>query len=366
MLAGILRFWKHLDSRLKQWTKPTTATLVRGTIADMTRSQTDLLVENAILRQQLIVLNRQVKRPQLTNSDRLRLVFLARCTRCWQQALHIVQPDTLLRWHRDLFRLYWRYKSRRKARKPRLPQATIKLIKQMATENRLWGAERIRGELLKLGIAVSKRTVQRYLTQVRHAPSGQQTWTTFIKNHARDIWACDFTVGHDLLFQPIYIFVIIELHTRRIVHTAVSRSPSDAWTAQQLREATPWANRPKYLIRDRDDKYGPLFVNVATASGIKLLKTPVRAPRANAICERLIGSLKRECLDHMLIWHCSQLQRIVRAYAAYYNRARPHQGIEQRLPDRSHQDYPRSTGPIIARPVLNGLHHDYARAAYLH
>ena len=122
---------------------------------------------------------------------------------------------------------------------------------------------------------------------------------------------------HDLLFQPVFIFVIIELHTRRMVHTAVTGSPSDAWTAQQLREATPWANRPKYLIRDRDDKYGPLFLNVATATGIKLLKTPVRAPRANAIRERLIGSLERECLDHMLIWHSAQLHRIVRAYVDY-------------------------------------------------
>jgi hypothetical protein len=212
MLAGILSFWTHLGSQLKQWTKPATAALVRGTIADLTRSQTDLLVENAILRQQLIVLNRQVKRPQLTNSDRLRLVFLARGTGYWQQALHIVQPDTLLRWHRDLFRLYGRNKSRSKARKPRLTQETIKLIKQMATENHLWGAERIRGELLKLGITISKRTVQRYMTQVRDASAGQQTWTTFIKNHARDIWACDFTVVLDLLFQPVFIFVIIELH----------------------------------------------------------------------------------------------------------------------------------------------------------
>jgi hypothetical protein len=125
-----------------------------------------------------------------------------------------------------------------------------------------------------------------------------------------------------------------------MVHTAVTRSPTDAWTAQQLREATPWALSPKYLICDRDDKYGPLFLNVATATAIKLLKTPVRAPRANAICERLIGSLRRECLDHMLILHCSQLHRIVREYVAHYNCSRPHQGIEQHLPDRSQPDYP--------------------------
>jgi hypothetical protein len=142
-----------------------------------------------MLRQQLIVLNRQVKRPHLTDADRLRLVPLARCTRFWQQALHIVQPDTLLRWHRDLFRLYWRFKSRKKNREPRVTQEGIDLIEQMAQENRLWGAERIRGELLKLDVEVSKRTIQKYLGKLRPSPAGSQTWGTFLKNHARHIWA---------------------------------------------------------------------------------------------------------------------------------------------------------------------------------
>jgi transposase InsO family protein len=332
----------------------------------MTRSKADLIAENAMLRQQLIVLNRQVKRPQLTNRDRLRLVLLARCTQFWQQTLHIVQPDTLLRWHRELFRLYWRYKSRKKNREPRIAQEVIDLIKQMAQENRLWGAERIRGELLKLGFKVSKRTIQKYLDKLRPSPTGSQTWGTFLKNHAQHIWACDFTVVHDLLFRPIFIFVIIELHTRHIIHTAVTYAPTDEWVTQQLREATPWGKRPKYLIHDRDKKYGPLFFNLIEHTGIQPLLIPVRTPQTNGICERFIGSLKWECLDYMLILHCRQAHRLVGEYVEYYNQARPHQGIEQQIPDWYEQDYPLATGSIIATPVLNGLHHDYSRAAYLH
>ena len=152
--------------------------------------------------------------------------------------------------------------------------------------------------MLKLGVKVSKRTIQKYMLKEHHNKSGQ-TWATFLKNHIRTIWACDFTVVYDLLFRPLYVFVIMELHTRRIVHTAVTRSPIDEWVAQQLREATPWGERPKYLIRDRDGKYGKWFA--AVAIGIEILKTPVRAPRANSYCEHLIGSLRRECLDHMHI-----------------------------------------------------------------
>jgi putative transposase len=233
---------------------------------DTTRSRADLIAENALLRQQLIVLSRQIKRPQLTKADRIRLVLLARCTRFWKQALHIVQPETLLRWHRDLFRRYWQRKSRNKKPKPRIASETIALIKQLEKKNHTWGAERIRGELLKLGIEVSKRSIQKYIAKVRQ--SSGQTWATFLKNHAGDIWACDFTIVFDLLFRPLYIFVIIELQTRCVVHAAVIASPTDSWTAQQLREATPWGEAPKYLIHDRDNKYGQLFSAVATSSGI--------------------------------------------------------------------------------------------------
>ena len=233
LIRSLKRFVSRVKQHLKQWSKPAIASIAVGSLSDLRRSRKDLIIENAMLRQQLIVLNRQVKRPQLTQGDRVRLVLLARLTEFWQQALHIVQPDTLLRWHRDLFRRYWRRKSKPEKRDPRISTETIELIQQMARENRLWGAERIRGELLKLGVKVSKRTIQKYMLKERQNRSGQ-TWSTFLKNHFRDIWACDFTVVNDLLFRSWYVFVIMELHTRRIVHAAVTRSPTDEWVAQQL------------------------------------------------------------------------------------------------------------------------------------
>lgn len=273
-----------------------------------------------------------------------------------------LETQPLLRWHRDLFRWHWRRKSESI---PHISTETIALIKRMVNENRLWGAERIRGELLKLGIKISKRTIQKYTrTQRRHRLG--QTWTTFLKGHMDDIWACDFTVVYDLLFRPIHIFVIMELHTRRIIHAALTRTPTDAWAAQQLREATPWGKKPKYLIRDRDSKYGKQFA--AAASGIQILKTPVRAPKANAFCERFMGSLKRECLDHRFVVNCGQLSRLVQQYIAYYNKSRPHQGLKQQIPDhsvRGSDPWPvgQPGGEIVATPVLGGLHHSYVRVA---
>jgi len=369
MNPTIILVWKYIfhwtKNQIKTFTKPSFGKIVNGAFSDITRTRADLIAENALLRQQLIIINRQIKRPQLMNKDRLSLVLLARCTQFWKQAIFIIQPDTLLRWHRDLFRFYWRWMSKSKKKESRISPETIDLIKQMAKENQLWGAERIRGELLKLGIRVSKRTIQRYLPKDRR--NSGQTWATFIKNHSRDIWTCDFTVAHDLLFRPIYIFVILELRKRQVVHTAVTTSPTDEWTAQQLREATPWNTGPKYLIRDRDSKYGKLFSSAAVGIGIKELKTPYQAPKANAFCERFIGSLKRECLDHMLILSQRQCKQIVKEYISYYNHARPHQGINQRVPSRDDQDKILTlSGRVKAKPVLNGLHHDYSIASQLH
>ena len=353
----------QLKQAINKWTRPTSFAVIAASLADLTRSRTELLIENAFLRQQVAVLSRQVKRPELTGGDRLAL--LARCTKFWEQALLIVQPETLLRWHRDLFRRYWRRKSKTKKRTPRIPQETIDLIRLMAKENRLWGAEHIRGELLQLAIKVSKRTIQKYMRKIRRHPTQNgPTWGTFLKNQAAGIWACDFTVVYDLLFRPLFIFLIIELQSRRILHTAVTHAPSDAWTAQQIREATPWGQRPRYIIHDRDSKYGQLFKSVVQGTGIEELKTPYRTPKANAICERAIGSLKRECLDHTLVLHRRQLQHVVKEYANYYNRSRPHQGIQQRVPDHFHHGYPQvQTGKIVSTPVLGGIHHTYSRVA---
>ena len=371
MLTAIINscksFLNRIKDKIKKITKPTTATLAAGAASDMTRSRQDLIIENAILRQQLIVLKRSVKRPKFTDGDRVRLTFLARLTNTWQSALHILQPETLLRWHRDLFRRYWKRKSKPKSRKPRIPLETIKLIKQMAIENPRWGAKKIRGELLKLGIKVHKRTIKRYMRQVRKRNSGQN-WATFLRNHSQDIWASDFTVVHTLFFKPIYIFIIMHHQTRRIVHAAVTTHPTDEWTTQQLREATPWDQKPKYLIRDNDGKYGDKFKDLLRSSGIEDKNTPPDAPRANSLCERLIGTLRRECLDHLLIINQQQLRRILNEFVTYYNQSRPHQGIDQHIPARFSEPRPQMTnkpkGKVIATPVLNGLHHSYGYAVH--
>jgi hypothetical protein len=258
-------------------------------LTDFTRTKPELLVENALLRQQLLILGRQAKRPAYTRIDRVLLVALARATRHWKQALVLVQPDTLLGWHRHLFRWIWRQRSKAASRKPKITAETVTLIRAMARDNRLWGAERIRGELLKLGIRVSKRTIQKYMRPERVRPSSQR-WSTFLHNHASEIWACDFLPVTDLLFRSLFAFFLIELKTRKVLHVGVTRHPTDAWVAQQLREATPYRQAPRFLICDHDSKFGPLFARVASGTGIKLLRTPIHAPRANAYCERFEGA----------------------------------------------------------------------------
>jgi len=354
-----------LRVRFIDWIKPLSPSLPLGTLADLARTKSELVAENALLRQQLIILKRQVKRPAYTKTDRILLVLLARAVRAWKQTLFLIQPETLLRWHREAFRLFWRHRSKAISHKPRVSAETIALIREMATENRLWGAERIRGELLKLGMHVCKRTIQKYIRQVRILPPRGQKWATFLRNHAADIWACDFLQVTDLFFRPLFAFFIIELKSRKVIHVGVTRSPTDPWVAQQLREATPYGQAPKYLIRDNDSKFGPCFARVATTSAIEILKTPFHAPRANAICERYLRSVRQECLDHLLIFREKQLQRVLNQYVVYFNRARPHQGIKQQIPE-----LPVSSAPlhnqrekVIAVPVLGGLHHDYRKVA---
>jgi putative transposase len=374
IVHGILTFMKRLTGvclqslhhRFVAWSKPDISSLLLLTLTDLSRSKSELVAENALLRKPLIILRRQVNRSVCTKTDRMLLVLLARMVRTWKQALFIVQPQTLLRWHRQGFKLFWRYKSRAPSATPKISVETVALIQEIARDNRLWGAERIRGELLKLGIHVCKRTIQKYMRGVRTSrPRGGQNWTTFLHNHAKDVWACDFLPVSDLFFRSLFAFFLIELQSRKVIHVGVTRTPTDAWTAQQLREATAFGEGPKYLIRDRDGKFGPCFARVAATSGIQILKTPYHAPRANAICERLLGSVRRECLDHLFILHEKQLDRVLHAYVQYFNRARPHQGIRQQIPERSGEHVPprRDDGQILSLPILGGLHHDYSRSA---
>jgi transposase InsO family protein len=346
------------------WLRPAAATHLRGTSADLLRSKSDLLIENALLRHQLVVLRRSGKRPVLTPADRTLLVLLAGHLRSWRQALQIIKPDTLLGWHRAGYRLFWRWRSRPRAGRPPLAESTIALIREMAAANPLWGAERIRGELLKLGISVAKRSIQQYLRGTRRPRPRGQTWSTFLRNQAKGIWACDFLHCTDLCFRTVFAFFIVEHATRRVVHLGVTRHPTDAWLAQQLREATPYGQQPKFLIRDNDGKFGPAFAHLARASGIRIIRTPVRTPRANALIERFFGSVRRECLDHMLILGERHLHQVLCEHTRYFNQARPHQGIRQAIPTPAAGPRLRQgMGTIRPVPVLGGLHHDYQRAA---
>jgi putative transposase len=239
---------------------------------------------------------------------------------------------------------------------------TLDLIRDMARRGRLWGAERIRGELLKVGIKVSKRTVQKCMRGVRGKGTGGQTWATFLRNHADRTWACDFIQTYDVLFRQIYAFFIVHVSSRLVIHVAATRNPTHAWTAQQLRNALMTTDPPAVLFRDRDDKFGLSFDDVAKGAGARVIKIAVRAPNMNAIAERFVGSARRELLDHVMLLGDEQLGSLRREYQAYFNESRPHQRIGQRMPanDTHHGDLSK---PVGVASVLGGLHVDYRRAA---
>jgi putative transposase len=358
-----------LEVRFKQWTQPAKTSQVASALTDLTRSKSDLIAENMFLRQQLIVLERQVTRPQVKPRDRQILMLLASRIREWRAALVIVKPETVVRWHRQGFKLFWRRKSQRGLGRPPIAAETIALIEEMAMSNRTWRTKRIQGELLKLGIKINKGTVKKYMRRARRGlppVKRGQTWATFISNHVDEIWSCDFVQTYDLLFRTVFVYFIVELGSRRVVHYGVTRAPSDVWVAQQVREATPYDERPRFLIRDNDSKYGQTFTRVAKDRRIDVLRTPIRAAKANAVCERFIGSVRRECLDHMIVLSDRHLQRLIGEYVAFFNHARPHQGIGQRIPDppEDAQCMARTgSARVVGYPVLGGLHHDYRRVA---
>lgn len=313
------------------------------------------------------MLKRSVKRPQLRIRDRIILVALSRVNNAWKDALHVVQPDTLLKSHRQMFKLVWWRKSRPKTRKPKVALDAIGLIRRIARANLLWGAERIRGELLTLGINISKRTVQKHAKMPRGPLPKGQSWETFLKNHADDIWACDFLQVYDLFFRPVFLFFIVEHRSRRVVHAAATRSPNESWVAQQLREATPFGEGPKYIIRDNDGKFGKRhtgqFDRIAEGSGIEVLHTPPKTPLCNALCERFLGSLRGEYLDHILILSEDHLRKVIVEYVRYFNESRPHQGIGQQVPEPMRSPGGGVNGEVVAIPILGGLHHEYRKAA---
>jgi len=293
VLAKLQTVFAGVAKAIREALRPRPCSIVGGLATDMLRSRSELLTENVLLRQQLIVAARKVKRPVFRRHERTLITLLVAALPRWRDALLLVKPETVLRWHREGFRLLWRWKSRpKKAPAPRISSDVIELIQRMATENRLWGAERVRGELIKLGIHVAKRTVQRHMRDHRNpAPPRGQNWHTFLRNHT--VWACDFLQVYDVWFRPIFAFFIVDIN---IKHVGITRHPTGQWTAQQLREATPFGAAPQFIIRDNDGKFGADFDRAAKGAGMRVLRTAVQAPPMNSVCERFLGSVRRECL----------------------------------------------------------------------
>jgi transposase InsO family protein len=330
--------------------------LLRATVRD----RADLVAENLLLRQQLAVLTRPTrKRPRLRTRHKLVWVLARLAWRDWRRHLVVVTPETVVRWHRRGWRLFWRWRSRARIGRPRVSPELRELIATIARENPRWGAERIRGELLKLGIAVSKASVQRYR---RRGPAGppSQSWRTFLRNHRLHLWAADLLTVQTLTFRTLYVLVFVAHARRELVHLNVTANPTAAWVWRQLIAATPWGRAPRYLLRDRDAVYGGDFVPRARRLGLETLLTPVRAPRANAIAERLVGTLRRECLDHLVIVNEAHLRAVLTEVVRFYNRERPHRTLRLETPVPVARS---ATGAIRARPVLGGRHHAYERAA---
>jgi transposase InsO family protein len=320
--------------------------------------RTRLEAEIVMLRHQLNVLRRRVpSKPKLTVADRLLFVWLYRLFPSVLNAVTIIQPETVIRWHRAGFRLYWRWKSRSRGGRPKIPEEIRRLIREMSLANRLWGAPRIHGELLKLGIEVAQSTVAKYMATHRRPGSGQ-TWKTFLSNHAAGIGAVDFLVVPTINFQLLFILVILRHERRRLISLSVTDHPTADWIARQITEAFPWEQAPQYLIRDRDASYGHAVTRRLAAMGIRDRPTAPRSPWQNGHVERLVGSIRRECLDHVVILGEVHLRKILRAYANYYNEFRTHLSLDKDSPGRRPIQ---RLGRPVARPILGGLHHAYCR-----
>jgi len=326
-------------------------------IADLFKSRRRLEAEILFLRHQLNIALRQRSTPLLLRgSDRALLVWM---TRLWPSLLgmvQVVEPSTILRWHRAGFRSYWRWKSRKRAGRPRIDRELRDLIRRMSQENPLWGAPRIHGELLKLGFELAESTVSTYMIRRRRPPS--QSWRTFLRNHAEAIAAIDLCVVPTVRFERLFAFIIIGHGRRQLLWFAVTRHPTAEWLAQQIVEAFPWETAPTYLVRDNDGAYGPVFTCRVRAMGIRDRPISPRSPWQNPYAERLIGTLRRDCLDHVLVFGARHLRRVLAAYSRYYNETRTHLSLGKDAPSsRAIQRY----GAIVTTPILSGLHHCYAR-----
>ena len=324
-------------------------------------SHAAVTVENLALRQQLAVVSQSVKRPKLRPRDRVFWALLSRFWPNWRTALVIVQPATVIRWHRRGFRLFWRWKSRFwKPGRPTIELEIRTLIRRMSRDNPTWGAPRIQSELSLLGHVVAERTVAKYTACTRKPPS--QTWRTFLKNHVPELAAVDFFTVPTVTFRVLYVFIVLRHHRREVVHFNVTADPSAEWTAQQIIEAFPYEEAPRTMIRDRDSKYGDYFTKRVEGMGIAEVPIAPHAPWQNPYCERMVGSIRQDCLDHLIVLNEAHLKRIMCSYLDYYHNSRTHLSLDRNSPIPRDVEPP-SQGKVIAIPQVGGLHHRYTRAA---
>jgi transposase InsO family protein len=348
-----------------------TRTLVTGSVHFMalcTQSRSALAAENLFLRKQLAFYQeRKVVPRRFDNVSRFILVLLSRGF-AWKNALVNVTPKTFIRWHRTGFRLFWRWKCR--PGRPRIPPELRALIREMARDNPSWGEERIANELLlKLGIRISPRTVRKYMPKhQRGQPRGDQRWSTFVYNHAKAIVACDFCIAVTATFRVLYVFVVMEHGSRKILYCNMTAHPTAEWTLQQLREAIPSDHEYRFIIHDRDSIFSSHLDQSIRHLRLRVLKTPVRCPKANAHCERVFGSLRRECLDFLIPMTENHLRRIAKDWVKHYNQGRPHMSLGPGIPDpeahlpvepQKHRHKVADNVHVIARRILGGLHHEY-------
>jgi putative transposase len=325
------------------------------------RSRYNLGLENLALRHQLGVLKRRNPRPRLRFQDRMFWVLVRRFWPSWSSVLIIVRPETVVAWHRAGFRLFWRLRSRPKSLgRPKIDAEVRALIRRMVTEDPSWRAPRVHGELLKLGLDVSERTVSRYLRRLSPSNDVRKRWTAFLRNHHDVIAAMDFFTVPTLTFHVLYCFFVIEHGRRKILHLNVTDHPTGGWIVQQLREAFPQACRYRYAILDRDGKFGQEVTDLLTASGMKPRRISPASPWQNGVAERWIGSCRRDLLDHVLIFNGAHLLRLVMDYVSYYHTDRTHDGLDKDTP-ATRPVTPKPTVParLVSLPRLGGLHHRY-------
>ena len=335
---------------------------VLDTLASLCQTSVQLRLENLALRHQLAVLRRSApKRLPLTPADRLFWVGLRRVGTDWKSALLIVQPETVVAWHRKGFRLFWAWKIRRgQPGRPSVPKEVRDLIRMMSGHNPRWGAPRIHGELRKLGIEITEPTVSKYMVRQRKPPS--QTWRTFLENHVQSMVSIDFFTVPTIRFQILYVFLVLAHDRRRILHFGITAHPTAEWTAHQLREAFPWDSAPRYLLRNRDRIFSQVFVDQVKAMGIQQVLSAPRSPWQRAYVERVIGSIRRECLDHMIVFSEQSLRRTLMAYNSYYHNWRTHLSLGKDAPQPRRTQGP-AEGRVIEFPEVGGLHHHYERRA---